>query len=379
MRILHIITSIDKGGAENHLFDLCKMQKKEKHKVHVIYFKGSSYWKKEFHSHGVSTSFYNVEGFWGKFNVLLNIIRINNLIKIFQPDITHCHLSLSEIYGLFIKLVFKDRYKVVVSKHLDSLLFEGSYGKKIYNRGLFIEKLIFRYVDHVICIANHVSKYFYSNLNLKNKNISTVYYGVKYEKLSNKKKADKKNKFKKNTIYICNVARHIKQKNLFFLLEAFKEIADKYKSKKKFKLILVGNGPETMKLKKYAKKKNIYGKIRWISFSDNVREIMSFCDVFCLTSDYEGLGLVLLEAMSVRTPIVATNSSAIPEVIENYKSGILFNKNDKQSLIKSVEKIILDKKLRNNITKNAFQKLNRKFSITKMYKKTDSIYKSVLN
>ena len=127
------------------------------------------------------------------------------------------------------------------------------------------------------------------------------------------------------------------------------------------------------------KKKNIYGKIRWISFSDNVREIMSFCDVFCLTSDYEGLGLVLLEAMSVRTPIVATNSSAIPEVIENYKSGILFNKNDKQSLIKSVEKIILDKKLRNNITKNAFQKLNRKFSITKMYKKTDSIYKSVLN
>ena len=47
MRIIHIITSVDKGGAENHLFDLCRMQKTKKHKVHVIYFKGNSYWKKE--------------------------------------------------------------------------------------------------------------------------------------------------------------------------------------------------------------------------------------------------------------------------------------------------------------------------------------------
>ena len=197
--------------------------------------------------------------------------------------------------------------------------------------------------------------------------------------MQHKTKTKKKYRFKKNTIYICNVARHIKQKNLFFLLDAFKDILKKYKNKKKFKLILVGNGPETSNLKMYAESLNISNNINWINFSDNVREIISLSNVFCLTSDYEGLGLVLLEAMSIKTPIVAANSSAIPEVIENYKSGILYNKNDKQSLIKSIDKVLFNKKLKNNITKNALKKLGRKFSIIKMYKKTNSIYQRVLN
>ena len=96
----------------------------------------------------------------------------------------------------------------------------------------------------------------------------------------------------------------------------------------------------------YAESLNISNNINWINFSDNVREIISLSNVFCLTSDYEGLGLVLLEAMSIKTPIVAANSSAIPEVIENYKSGILYNKNDKQSLIKSIDKVLFNKKLK---------------------------------
>ena len=162
------------------------------------------------------------------------------------------------------------------------------------------------------------------------------------------------------------------------MLDAFKEILNKYRNKKKFKLILVGSGPETSNLKKYALKKKIYNKIVWIGFSDNVREIMSLSNVFCLTSDYEGLGLVLLEAMSVRTPVVATNSSAIPEVIENDKSGILFNKNNKKSLIQSLEKILFNKDLKKELTINATHQLNRKFSIIKMYKKTNFVYQKVL-
>ena len=188
--------------------------------------------EKELNAHGVSTSFYDVSGLLGYFSLIFNIIKIFNFIKIFQPDIIHCQLSLSEIYGLIIKLIFKQKYRVVVSKHLDSLLFEGSYGKKIYNRGLFLEKLIFKHADHIICISNNVKKYFCSNLNLKNKKISTVYYGVKYENLQHKTKTKKKYRFKKNTIYICNVARHIKQKNLFFLLDAFKDILKNIKIKK---------------------------------------------------------------------------------------------------------------------------------------------------
>ena len=105
---------------------------------------------------------------------------------------------------------------------------------------------------------------------------------------------------------------------------------------------------------------------------------MSLSNLFCLTSDYEGLGLVLLEAISVRTPVVATNSSAIPEVIENGKTGILFKKNDKQSFIQSLEKILFNKDLKKKLTNNAIHQLNKKFCINKMYKRTNYVYQKTL-
>jgi len=206
-----------------------------------------------------------------------------------------------------------------------------------------------------------------------------IYYGVKYDKLLNVKKIQKKYNFNKRTYYICNVARHIKQKNLFFLLDAFHLLLKKFINKKKFKLILVGNGPENIRLKNYANKKGIYKDIIWINFSDNVREIISCSDIFCLTSDYEGLGLVMLEAMSVNKPIVATNSSAIPEVISNNYSGLLYKKKNVNSLIASIEKILFNKKFSQYLTNNALKTLNKKFSQKKMYERTMNTYKKVLN
>ena len=378
MKILHIITSINRGGAENHLYDLTNIQRNNKHKVHIIYFKGDSYWEEKLKSSGISTTFLSIKGPLAFFKFLLNIIKINSFLKNFNPDIVHCHLSLSEIHGLLIKFLNKSKYKVIITKHLDSTIFEGSYGQKKFMRGTLLENIIFKRVDHIICISKHVKNYFSQIVNLKKNKISIIYYGVKYDKLLNIKKIQKKYNFNKKTYYICNVARHIKQKNLFFLVDSFHLLLKKFKDKKKFKLILVGDGPENIRLKDYANKKGIYEDIIWINFSDNVREIISCSDIFCLTSDYEGLGLVMLEAMSVNKPIVATNSSAIPEVISNNYSGLLYKKQNVNSFISSIEKILFDKKFSQYLTNNALKTLNKKFSQKKMYDEIMYTYNKIL-
>jgi glycosyltransferase involved in cell wall biosynthesis len=377
MKILHIITSINRGGAENHLYDLTNIQRNNKHKVHVIYFKGDSYWEEKLKSNGISTTFLSIKGSLAFFKFLFNIIKISSFIKNFNPDIIHCHLSLSEIHGLLIKFLHKSKYKVIISKHLDSTIFEGSYGQRKIMRGTLLENIIFNRVDHVICISKHVKNYFSQFVNQKKNKVSIIHYGVKYDKLLNIKKIQKKYNFNKRTFYICNVARHIKQKNLFFLLDTFDLLLKKFK-KKKFKLVLVGNGPENIRLKNYANRKGIYKDIIWINFSDNVREIISCSDIFCLTSDYEGLGLVMLEAMSVKKPIVATNFSAIPEVISNNYSGLLYKKQDKNSFMTSIQKILFDKKFSQYLTNNALKTLNKKFSQRRMYDEIMNTYNKVL-
>ena len=62
MRILHIISSINRGGAENHLYDLTNIQRNNKHKVHIIYFKGDSYWDEKLKSKGISTTYLSIKG-----------------------------------------------------------------------------------------------------------------------------------------------------------------------------------------------------------------------------------------------------------------------------------------------------------------------------
>lgn len=93
------------------------------------------------------------------------------IYKKIRPNIVHCHLWISEIYGLFLKLVFRKDFFLVVSKHLDSFIFEGSFGTKNFIRGILLERIIFYYSNHIIFISKAVKKFFLQKINIKKKNI----------------------------------------------------------------------------------------------------------------------------------------------------------------------------------------------------------------
>jgi glycosyltransferase involved in cell wall biosynthesis len=80
-------------------------------------------------------------------------------------------------------------------------------------------------------------------------------------------------------------------------------------------LIIVGGGPLEEDLKKLAIDLKIDEGIIWVSHSQQVLGLLAAMDVFVLTSHYEGFGMVLLESLTSKTPIVASNVSAIPEVL----------------------------------------------------------------
>ena len=87
------------------------------------------------------------------------------------------------------------------------------------------------------------------------------------------------------------------------------------KSKLPFKLVIIGDGILSEKLKNYSIKKEVSDHIIWIKQTNYVLEHMKNWDIFCLTSEYEGFGLVLLEAISSNLPIVAMKTSSIEDII----------------------------------------------------------------
>jgi glycosyltransferase involved in cell wall biosynthesis len=373
-KLLHIITSIDNGGAENHLYDLISHQL-QTYKVFLIYFKGSDYHRNNLEHKGVKVFRVN---FINK-NIIFFVINFFVILKIFKktrPDIVHCHLWISELYGLILKLIFRKSFFLVVTKHLDSFIFEGSFGRKIFFKGIFLERIIFNYVDQLIFISKAVKNFFLHSININRQKYSTIYYGVNFDKFRkyNRKESiylKKKLNINNKTIIVGCVARHVEQKSLDIILKSF-SLFVKRNHKIKIKLIMIGKGHLEKNLKQLAKNLSISNKIIWISNTNDIHLYYNIFDILCLSSKYEGLGLVLLEALASGVPVLATRSGAIPEIVKNKINGYLVRHGDIENFSKRISDTL---KLSTDIKfKKYVSNMENLFSLKKVFLATNKIY-----
>ena len=287
-----------------------------------------------------------------------------------------------EILSFFIILLNR-KIKLVITKHLDSGLFEGSNYK---NNGLLssiIQKIINKKATKIISISKSVKKFFIrGSNNLERSKFKIVYYGInilkkrRITKINEIKSFKKKYKIDKKTLVYGTIARLVKQKSLDTLLDSFKKL--KENNNKKIVLIIVGSGPLKLQLKNYSKNIGIESSVIWIDYIEDVSLFYQSIDIFCLSSLYEGLGLVLLEAMAHKKPIISSNVSAIPEIVTNKQNGLLFKAKDSQLMFQAMEKLF-NKKIRNKYGLNGFEKIKTQFTTQKTFEETDKIYKSLFS
>ena len=381
MKVLHAITSIDKGGAENHVVSLIEEQKKNNYLVEIIFSKKSNYWKSYLTSLGV---FVNQPNFTNESFFLLRLIKFCfDLIKLrrviinFKPDVLHAHLPYMELLCFFCLFLLRKKPRLIISKHVDNIFFKGSEGQKKSLIGSFFAKLVATKTFKFIAISNSVKNFLISDfVGISKKKIKVIYYGLdklpqSKITLSDKKNLLKFNKIKKNTIIIGCIARLVPQKSLTTLFDAI--ALYKKNSKKNIKLILVGKGFLKDDLKEYSNKQGIRENIIWIDFLDDVKTFYDSIDIFALSSLYEGFGLVFLEAMLCKKPIVSTHVSAISEVVINNISGILVPVKNSYKIKDAFLK--LDKKrVRIIYGLNGYKRVKTKFTVKKMYTETHKVY-----
>jgi glycosyltransferase involved in cell wall biosynthesis len=374
-KILHIITSIDNGGAENHLYDLISKQVTA-YDIFLIYFKGTNHHRSDLISKGVKVFKVN----FSNKNIFLFLIKFLSVLKIFKnvkPDIVHCHLWISELCGLFLKLIYGKSFLLIVTKHLDSFFFEGSFGTKNFLRGIFLERIIFFYTNHIIFISKEVKNFFLKKIDFNKKKYSVIYYGVnlkKFSKYNYKEIIDLKKKLNidNKTIIIGCVARHVEQKSLDIVIKSFSQFVQQ-NSKIKAKLIMIGKGHLESELKRLAKDLNISNKIIWIKYTNKINLYFNLFHIFCLSSKYEGLGLVLLEALASGIPVLATRSGAIPEIIKNKKNGYLVKHGDINNFSRRIDDTLkLSKK---SSFKENLSNLKDLFSLDRVYEATNKAYR----
>jgi len=144
------------------------------------------------------------------------------------------------------------------------------------------------------------------------------------------------NFFKDNKkLKILNIGRFTDQKDHLTLLKSMKILKDKYKLN--FILLIMGRGQNKSIIQNFIKKNNLNFNVKVIGFKKNPYKYIRCCDLFVLSSKFEGLPNVLLEAITLKKFVISSNCPTGPnEILNNGKGGILFKTGNSDDLAKKI-------------------------------------------
>lgn len=268
--------------------------------------------------------------------------------------------------------------KVVVTIHD---LIAIKYGKDIpfFSRMYFGRwmPLTYHRADAIIAISEHTKKDIQKYLRVPDEKIFVIPSAAsdEYKVINDKDRINKvKNKYKTGDKYLLHIGTLNPRKNLLFLIDVFYEVSKRLPD---YKLVIVGKeGWYYDKLYQKVEKYGLQGKVVFTGYIDEADKVYLYngSSLFVFPSLYEGFGLPPLEAMKCAIPVISSNTSSLPEVVSD--AGILLSPTDKKGWIDSITRVLIDKKLYENLSKKSLEQAN-KFSWERCAKQTLEVYKKV--
>ncbi len=276
------------------------------------------------------------------FNNIISICRIYSKIKLSDISLIYTNTLYSPIGGILsILLKIPHIWHIHEFPHLNEI---QKFDFGLHRSMNFVNK----YSSIVICPSIALKKeltYFIT----ENK-IHSISNGVKVN--TNNIDLKKINVNIKNEFTILIIGSIIEFKGQY---DAILAISKLLKKGKKVNLIILGDGDQNYvnKLKLFTNQLGINDNVKFEGFKNDVYQYLIKADLLYVCSKFETFGMVIIEAMSVGCPVIATKVGGIPEIITNGYNGLLYENGDVDNLVEKTIKIMDDQYLYNDISKNS--------------------------
>lgn len=241
----------------------------------------------------------------------------------------------------------------------------------------FSRKLFGCWGRRVIAISESVKKHLLEDFDVKEDKIKLIYHGID---LNNSESINHRSQIKeklglKRERTIGIVARLSEVKGQRELIYAFKLVREEYPD---VQLLIVGEGKIKPQLLDLVSELKIREDVLFLPPISDTSEILGAFDVFCSPSLKEGLGLSLMEAMGYGIPVIASKTGGITDLIEDGKTGLLVEIQDIKGLALAILRLLRDRRLAEDIRRNAKEFIRENFSSEKMVAQTIEVYKECL-
>ncbi|RJQ35845.1 glycosyltransferase family 1 protein [Candidatus Microgenomates bacterium] len=376
MKKLHILQTPVRfnpyiGGVENHVYYLSKELIKLGHDASVIC------------ANEPKDKRLSIEG--------IKVKRLNYLLKITNTNITlgfpwsllntkfdiiHTHMPTpwSADISILMGKLMKKKSVITIHNDIDKTSFLSKIITEIYLHTIFLLSLSI--VDRIIIVNEEWEKSFLNTGSIlkryKNK-ISTLPNGVNnefFKPLNIQKQKD-------SVLFVSILDKHHKFKGLDYLLEAIKLVKESIPD---VKLIIIGEGKLRTKYEDLSKKLGISENVNFLGGKKqkDLIKLYNMASVFILPStEIEGFGIVAIEAMACKTPVIATDIVGVAKEIKRNNCGIIVKPKNSSSLAEAIVMILKNPKSAGRMGGNGRRLVEEKYDWQRITKNIENIYKEI--
>lgn len=356
--VMFLLRATQHGGTENVVIQLCKILKPHVNKIIVCAADG-------FDTSGLkllNIEFYKVNDIENKTpkNILHNLICLEQLIKRENITIMHTHHRMAAFYAYI--LSFKHSFIFINTSH------------NVFEDKRFFTKLIYRHSNLIACgekVKSNLVEFF----GVSESRITVICNAVESfeEEVQAIEKIEKIKK--KGYILIGNVGRLTEQKGMKYFIQSLPLVLEKHSN---VQYVVVGDGEERKELESLANNLGVSGNIIFLGYRKDIQNVIAQLDFIVLSSLWEGLPLIPLEAFSVGKTVIATAVDGTVEIIRDDVDGILIEPKNSEMMAQKINFLIDNPDIRYSFEKKAKKRYLEKFSFEQLEETYIKYYRGLI-
>lgn len=290
--------------------------------------------------------------------------RVAKLVRDEPIDLIHTHMTRGQNFGIALKLM--TGVPVVATAH---------------NRHF---ELHYNFNDFVIANSSSTFDYHRRVNMVPEKRMKTIFCCSDFERLNQVPEAAVTSLREQLTsssedILIGLIGEIATRKGHKYLIQALPKIIERVPNAK---IVFVGRfgrkQPHVRKLRKFILNNGLAGRVKWLGRKSNVAEYLTAFDITVMPSIEEPLGLVAIESLMAGTPVVASATGGLVEIVQPNKNGLLVPPCDSTALADAVIKLAVDSELRNRLGSQGRQSVRDKFAPQTLIDQVEEVYFDLL-
>lgn len=279
-------------------------------------------------------------------------------------DLLHSHMSRAHAFGVLLKL--KTKVPVIATAH---------------NRSF---QLHWTFNDYVIANSEATRRYQRRINRVANHRMETVHCFTDLQRFTAvtdrcKRRIERQLRRSPDEFLIGVVGEVVQRKGHIYLFKALAEIA---KAIPNFKLVLLGryNREESYvkRLRRIVMRDQLLGRVKWLGLRPNVQDFMATFDLTVVPSVEEPLGLVAMESLAAGTPVVASNTGGLPEIVQHQENGLIVPSKRPAAIANAIIELANDPMRRIRMGQTGKTFVFENFSPQLLSQKIESIYEKVV-